>query len=210
MITRPTIDVSRLPAHVLDRRSPIWWGNLLLLLIETTMFALLLATYFYLRVVDFDHWPPPRVDRVPILFHPVPALGTATTNLVLILISFAPMFWVDRACLKRKIGAVKIGLILTVLLGITAVVLRFQEFQALQFKWNDNAYASIIWLILGMHLAHLITATCENALMTVWVFLKGLDDKHARDIRVTATYWYWVVGIWILLYIVVYWVPRWT
>jgi len=209
MIARPAIDVSRLPAHVLDHRSPIWWGNLLLLLIETTMFSLLVATYFYLRVVDFDQWPPPRVNQVPVLYHPVPALGVATANLAIILFSFAPMFWTDRACLKRNTRAVKLGLSLCVLLGIIAIVLRFQEFQAIHFKWSDNAYASIVWLLLGMHLAHLITGTCENALMTVWVVAKGLDDQHARDIRVTATYWYWVVGIWVLLYLLVYWGPRW-
>src|SRR5690349_6058212 len=110
MTARPTIDVSRLPPHVLDHRSPIWWGNLLLLAIETTMFALLVATYFYLRVVDFDQWPPPRVDRSPVLYHPVPALGVANVNLVIILILFVPMFWVDRACLKRNVTAVKIGM----------------------------------------------------------------------------------------------------
>jgi len=60
-----------------------------------------------------------------------------------------------------------------------------------------------------MHLAHLITGTCENVIMTVWIFFKGMDDKHARDIRVTGVYWYWIVVIWVLLYIVVYWVPRW-
>jgi cytochrome c oxidase subunit 3 len=209
MNARAVIDVSHLKAHVMDHRSPIWWGNLLLLLIETTMFSLLVATYFYLRVVDFDQWPPPRVDRVPVLYHPVPALGVANANLLIILLSFAPMFWTDRACLKRNIGVVKSGLVVCVLFGVITIVLRFQEFQALHFKWSDNAYASIVWLILGMHLAHLITATCENALMTVWVFVKGLDDQHARDIRVTASYWYWVIGIWVLLYLLIYWGPRW-
>jgi cytochrome c oxidase subunit 3 len=203
------IDVSHLPAQVLDRRSPIWWGNLLLLLIETTMFALLVATYFYIRVVDFDQWPPPRVNRAPILYHPVPSLGIANINLAIIVISLLPMFWVDRACLKRNVPAVKTGLVFAVAFGVVAIVLRFGEFQALHFKWSDNAYASIVWLILGMHLAHLITSTCENLLMTVWIFLKGMDDKHARDIRVTGVYWYWVVGVWVLLYILIYWGPRW-
>jgi heme/copper-type cytochrome/quinol oxidase subunit 3 len=99
-------------------------------------------------------------------------------------------------------------LLLSIALGIAAIVLRFYEFPALQFRWDDNAYAGTVWLILGMHLAHLITATSENLIMTAWVFAKGMDDKHARDIRVTAVYWYWVVGIWVLLYALVYFGPR--
>ena len=65
MNNRAVIDVSRLPASAMDHRSPIWWGNILLLLIETTMFALLIATYLYFRIVDFDRWPPPRVPGGP-------------------------------------------------------------------------------------------------------------------------------------------------
>lgn len=208
MTTRPAIDVSKLEAHTLDHRSPIWWGNLLLLFIETTMFGILVACYLYFRTVDFDQWPPSRVDVYPTLQKALPSLTVPTVNLVVILLSVLPMAWVDRSCLQRRTWAVKIGLVACVFFGILAVVLRFYEFQALQFRWDANAYSSITWLILGMHLAHLITGTCENALMTAWIFTKGMDDKHARDIRVTAVYWYWIAGVWVLLYTLVFWGPR--
>jgi cytochrome c oxidase subunit III len=204
-----TIDVSDLPPDTMGHRSPIWWGNLLLLVIETTMFAITIAAYFYLRIVDFDSWPPPQVNTQPPVYHPVPALLMPSLNLVILLVSLAPMLWTSRACLKKNVSAVRIGLVLTVLLGILSAVIRFYEFPGIHFKWNDNAYASIVWLLLGLHLAHIITATAENSLMTVWVMIKGLDQKHARDVRVTATYWYWVVGMWVVLYILIYWGPRW-
>ncbi|HEY6152700.1 MAG TPA: hypothetical protein VIW07_03065, partial [Candidatus Udaeobacter sp.] len=62
---------------------------------------------------------------------------------------------------------------------------------------------------LGMHLLHLITGTAENLLMMLWVWLKGLDTRHARDVRVGAVYWYWIAAIWIPLYAIVYFGPRW-
>jgi len=209
MNARPVIDVSHLPASVMDHRSQIWWGNLLLLVIETTMFGILVAAYLYIRVVDFDQWPPVQSNQIPVLYHPVPDLGFGTVNLVVLLVSLIPMFWVDRACLKRNVQAVRVGLTISILFGIGTILLRFAEFRGIHFKWNDNAYASVVWTILGIHLAHLITATCENGVMAVWVFLKGLDDKHARDVRVTGVYWYWVVGIWVVLYVICYWFPRW-
>ena len=49
MSTRAVIDVSELPHHEFDTYDPVWWGNNLLLAIETSMFAILIATYFYLR-----------------------------------------------------------------------------------------------------------------------------------------------------------------
>ena len=35
---------------------------------------------------------------------------------------------------------------MAVLLGIVAITLRFFEFDALHFRWNDNAYASAAWI----------------------------------------------------------------
>src|SRR3954466_3395424 len=118
MTTRPAIDVSKLEPHVLDHRSPIWWGNLMLLFIETTMFAILVACYLYYRVVDFDQWPPSRVDQYPTLQKALPDLALPTVNLFVILLSALPMIWVDKSCLKRKTWAVKLGLVLCLILGI--------------------------------------------------------------------------------------------
>src|SRR5207248_1070724 len=59
------LDVSDLPESGWDSNDPVWWGNLLAILIETTTIALLIASYFYLRR-NFDEWPPPRIDEAPI------------------------------------------------------------------------------------------------------------------------------------------------
>jgi cytochrome c oxidase subunit 3 len=200
-----TIDVSALPPHVMDHRSPIWWGNTLLLCIETTMFALLVGTYFYLRM-NFEHWPPPRPEFH--LFNTKPDLGFSTANLILILVSVIPMALVDRACLRRNVRFVKLGMLVMVLVGLGTIALRFLEFSGLKFRWDDNAYAAVVWTTVGMHLLHLVTGTAENFIMTLWVWLKGMDDKHARDIRVGAAYWYWIAGIWVPLYVIIYFGPR--
>ena len=65
------------------------------------------------------------------------------------------------------------------------------------------------WTTLGMHLLHLVTGTAENGLMAAWVWAKGLDTKHARDIRVGCVYWYWIAAIWVPLYVLIYFGPRW-
>lgn len=210
MNTRAAIDVSGLPHAVEDHRSPIWWGNLWLLLIESTMFALLVGGILYFRLVDFPRWPPPSVDGVVAILRPLPDLGIGTVMLVVVILSFFPMYWADRACLRRSQHEVVIALLLSVLFGVACVALRFIEFHAFHFRWDSNAYASSVWLLLGLHLAHLITATAENTLMLVWILVHGMDIKHARDVRVTTVYWYWIVGIWIVFYILLYWWPRWN
>jgi heme/copper-type cytochrome/quinol oxidase subunit 3 len=55
---------------------------------------------------------------------------------------------------------------------------------------------------------HLIALFCEDICLVVWTFVRGLDEKHALDVTVAAIYWYWIVGIWLLLFPIVYLVPR--
>ncbi|MBW8837573.1 MAG: heme-copper oxidase subunit III, partial [Burkholderia sp.] len=196
-----------LPRHTLDHHSPIWWGNLFLLVIETTMFGILFAAYFYLRQ-NFLVWPPPQTDELGVNYHTQPYLGVATANLGLILLSCVPMWIADRAALKRNRPLVDAGMLATVLFGLVTIYLRWKEFGDLRIKWDDNAYGSIAWMILGMHFAHLIVGTLENGIMTAWLLTHGLDDQHARDVRVVAVYWYWIAVIWIPLYLLVYFGPR--
>jgi cytochrome c oxidase subunit 3 len=207
MTVRSTINVADLPTSEVDHRALIWWGNLVLLMIETTMFALLVATYFYIRQ-NFHEWPPPRVDRIPVLLNPLPEVLLPSINLGLLLVSCIPMFLCDRACLRKTTAMVPFGLVLCLLFGAVCIVLRFYEFWSFHFKWNDNAYATVVWTTLGMHLLHLITQFLETGILTVWIFVHGIDLKHARDVRVGATYWYWVAAIWVPLYILLFWGPR--
>ncbi len=206
--TRDVIDVADLPPSAIDHRSPIWWGNTLLLAIETTMFVILVASYFYIRQ-NFENWPPPQVNFQPPNLHPVPDLFWGTLNLVVILGATFSMLGADFASLRFERGRVLLTTGLTIALGLIAIALRFREFHGTNFRWDDNAYASVVWAILLMHLLHLIVGVCEDGLMFAYISKYGLDDKHARDVRVTAVYWYWIGGVWVLLYLLIYFGPYW-
>lgn len=207
MNAQPTIDVSTLPEGTEDHRSPIWWGNLLLIVIETVMFALLVGAYFYIRG-NFTQWPPPQTNQPVAIHDPVPDLLLPTINLGVLLLSCVPMFIADRAALRLLRQRTFWMLVVTTALGAVAIALRFQEFDALKFRWDDNAYGSLVWTIVGLHLVHLIVGTLENLTMIAWIAVYGLDQKHGRDVRVAAAYWYWIGAIWIVLYAIVFPGPR--
>jgi heme/copper-type cytochrome/quinol oxidase subunit 3 len=206
MSTRPVIDVSGLPHHGFDTLDTIWWGNNFLLAIETSMFAILIATYFYLRQ-NFALWPPPLAQLTASL-KPLPDLGFGSANTIVLLVSCIPMIWVDVAARRDRQSAAQRGLVLCLLFGLAAIVLRSFEFAAVKFRWDSNAYGSIVWFMLGMHMLHLVTLTCETVLLTIWCFVREFDMKHRVDITALATYWYWVVAIWVVLYGIIYFTPR--
>jgi cytochrome c oxidase subunit I+III len=207
MRPRSTIDVSHLPDSAWDERSPLWWGNLLLTLIESTTVLLMLATYFYLRM-NYRQWPPPKVDVYPPILNPNPDLGVATVNVLLMLASCLPMYWTDMAARRKDKSKVLIGLAVLLAVSIAAMTLRWFEFKATKFWWNDNAYASTVWTTLGLHLTYLLAGAGEFFIMGLWIVTHDLDEKHAMDVTLAGGYWYWVAGTGTLIYAVIFIGPR--
>jgi cytochrome c oxidase subunit III len=201
------LDVSHLPSTDFDERSPLWWGNTLGLFIETAMFGILAAIYVTVAM-NTDPFPPIRADRLPVLRDPVPDLFLPTIGLIVLIVSLAPGIWLDLSARRRDVRSIKIALVLTLTFNIAAFVIRYFEFDSLHFKWNDNAYGSITWMILGMHLLHIIALGVEDIYLLIWTFVKGVDDKHALDLTVTAVYWYWIVGMWVIMFPLIYLTPR--
>lgn len=206
MSTRAVIDISGLPRHQFDTYDPVWWGNNLLLAIETSMFGILIATYFYLRQ-NFELWPPPMAQLTATL-KPLPQLGYGTANTIVLLAGTIPMVLTDIAARRGSRTASQIGLIIAVLCGFAAIILRSFEFAAVYFRWDSNAYGSVVWFMLGMHMMHLCVLTTEAILLLIWIFTREFDMKHRVDIVTVAVYWYWVTAIWIVLYAIIYFTPR--
>ncbi|HKP12319.1 MAG TPA: cytochrome c oxidase subunit 3 [Blastocatellia bacterium] len=200
MRERTALDVSHLPAHVYGSRAPLWWGNLLLIVIEGTMFALAIASYFYLRK-NFAHWPPPP--------NPLPEVLLPTINLFVILVSLAPAIRVHVLAVNEGSQfQIQLALLIEIAFIIAVLVLRFYEFPALHCLWNSHAYGSITWALLGLHLLHLVASVCESMLLFVWTLTHTLDKKHRLDLSLLAIYWYFVVASWVVIYAVVFLSPR--
>jgi cytochrome c oxidase subunit 3 len=209
VVDPPELDVSKLPSDGFDWYAPLWWGNLLMLFIETTTVALLVAVYFYLMRNE-QQWPPPQAMAVPPIAHPVPGLTAATLNAVLLLASCVLMFVVDRWARHKHTRRVKHGLLVLALAAALSCVLTGYELPAIHFKWNENAYASVVWTIICLHLIYILGGLGELILMTVWIYRHGMDDKHALDVTLVGFYWYWVAGVGAVLYLILFWVPRWV
>src|SRR2546423_10870383 len=86
-----TVDVSALPAYDISNRSPLWWGQLLMCGIEASLFFMLIAMYFYIRL-GVDVWPPPMV-RVPGVLMP-------TIALIPLIASCLGSYWASEAAKK--------------------------------------------------------------------------------------------------------------
>lgn len=207
-MNRPSeVDVRHLPEWVFDYRAPVWWGNVCLIGILTMFTMLTLGSYFYLAK-DFQDWPPPQSNVYPPILRPLPPLWPGTLVLAILLVSCVPAALADRRARSMQQWPMRLGLTLTSVAGLGALYLRYAEFQHLPVRWDDNAYGSILWAILALHLLFNFIAIVEMLLMTSWCWLFQLDEKHAFQTTIVCFFWYWNALIWIPSYLVVYWSPR--
>jgi cytochrome c oxidase subunit I+III len=195
---RRELDVSDLPTVVFGHRSIIWLGTMGMMMIEATVFALVIASYFYLRTRS-NGWPP-GLQAPNLLF------GTANT--LLFLGSAFPNAWTKKRGEAGDLRGVRIGLSLMMLLGLANLVLRWFEFRSLNSTWDANAYASVTWTLLGLHTVHLLTDWFDTLVLTVLMFTGLVEGKRFMDVSENCDYWYFVVFTWLPIYAVLYFAPR--
>jgi heme/copper-type cytochrome/quinol oxidase subunit 3 len=196
---RVTRDLSDLPTYAFGAKSPMWWGTLGFFVTEGMGFALALGTYFYL-VQQNPQWP---LAPIP------PDHWAGTLNTLLLLASLWPNWITDRNAHREDLGRVRRDLVIMSLIALVAVALRLYEFTGLAVRWDQNAYGSITWVLLALHLTHLITDAGDTLVLTALMFTRHAKGKRFSDVSDNAFYWYFVVGSWLPIYLVVYWLPRW-
>jgi len=198
-VDRPLLDVSKLPSVHFGVHSVTWWGILGMMAIEGMVFVLMIASYFYLHSRSVE-WPPHRDP---------PDLLWGTVNLVLFLVSAIPNEWYRRRARKGDLRAVRIGLVVVSIFGLAIVGVRYLELLHLNTDWSIDAYGSAVWTLMGLHILHLLTDLVDTIVLTILFFTPLIEGKRFMDAEENAAYWYFVVGFWIPIYLVIYWAPRW-
>jgi cytochrome c oxidase subunit III len=196
---RSTIDVATLPTVTFGSRSLAWWGTLGFMTIEGWTTGLLVVSYLYLRQ-NYEAWPPLRT--------PYPSLLIPTINLALMLVSIAPASMLARAAKRLDKPAVTRWLIIMSLATIPIVVLRWWELWALNTRWDTTAYGSAAWTIVGFHTSLLLLDVLETIGFALFYLFVKLPVKTFSDAADDSMYWYFTVGLWIPIYLIVYVGPR--
>jgi cytochrome c oxidase subunit III len=167
--------------------------------LEGTGFLLAVGALLYLYSVN-QFWP----LSAP---YPDPAPGTAVT--LLLLVSLIPNHLLNRWAHKQDVFKVRIGITIMSAVGILALVVRWFEFPALNVQWDENAYGSIIWFLLGLHTTHIITDVGDTLVLNALMFTRhGATSKRMSDVTDNAFYWDFVALSWLPIYFLIYWLPR--
>ncbi len=193
-----SIDVAQLPSYAFGHRSIMWWGTLGMMAIEGTVFALTLATYFYLRS-HAANWP---LGVLP------PDLLWGTLNTLILLASMVPNHLAKKAAEAHDVRGVRVWIVVSLAFAIAFLAVRVMEFATLNVRWDSNAYGSVVWTLLGFHTVHLATDAVDTLVLGVLFFTGPLEGRRFVDVSENSMYWYFVVWTWIPIYLTLYWGAR--
>jgi cytochrome c oxidase subunit III len=168
-----------------ERRPLAWWGMLGLVATESALFAVLVATYFYLRAQSESGWPPAGLEKPSVT---VPVIAT----IVLLPSSAAFVLALRRPDEARAWVGVAIALGL-VFLALEAWVIH----SALRdFDPQTDAYGSIFYTLGGLHWAHV----AGGVVLAAWALSRTWFGPPAVvAMAVTALYWHFTNAVALIL-----------
>jgi heme/copper-type cytochrome/quinol oxidase subunit 3 len=195
----PLLDVAELPDLAFGVRDIMWWGTAGFVVIEGTTLALCVVVYLYLWK-NFHTWPPAGTER--------PGLVAATVQLALMLGSLPFLRRLDGAAKALDLQRVRRLLVVASLLIVAMTVVRGFELAELHVRWNQNAYGSAQWLVVGTHATLLLVEMVEVLGITAIFWFAPVEWKHFSDVADVAFYWMFLVLAWVPIYVLNYLGPR--
>jgi cytochrome c oxidase subunit 3 len=194
-----TLDVSGLPPYAISNQAPLFWGQVLMCLIEGSLLCMLIAAYFYLRL-GVDVWPAPGAH--------LPGVTLSTIALIPLIASCIGSYLASEAAKNGSRSGMLFGLSLNLGLALIFLTLRAAEWRSFNFTWASDAHGSVVWTILFLHTYDIVADLLMTAVLIVIVASGHYGPRQRIGVHVDSVLWYFLVGIWIPLYGVVYWAPR--
>ena len=199
---RPAFGGGGPPAPPVRPNTPIannaWLAVLMFLGAEAMFFAGLIGAFLVFRIAS-PVWPPPFQPRLP---------SEVTGINTLILLASAVAMRLGLKAIQRGDRSRLVRLLSwTAAAGTMFLLIQgFEWFRLLRFglTLSSSVYGGLFYTIIGCHALHVFGAL-------VWllvVYLKARSGKYTREnyvgVQTCSMYWVFVVGLWPILYGLVY------
>jgi cytochrome c oxidase subunit III len=142
-------------------------------------------------------WPPKGIET----FDPwhLPLLNT-----LILLTSGTTVTWAHHALLHNDRQGLKLGLWLTVLLGLVFSFVQAYEYSHAAFGFKGSIYGATFFMATGFHGAHVIIGTIFLAVCLFRVYLGHFTPRQHLGFEFAAWYWHFVDVVWLFLFAAIY------
>ncbi len=200
------------------------WGMGWFIFSEVMFFAAFFGALFYVRVLsvpwlgDLEHkllWPdfsaqwPSAGPNAADPFTPMGAWGIPALNTLLLLSSGVTVTWAHWALKANKRGQLILGLVLTILLGVTFLGFQAYEYihaySDLNLRLTSGIYGSTFFMLTGFHGFHVTVGAIMLTVILARCIAGHFKPDHHFAFEAVSWYWHFVDVVWLLLFVLVYW-----
>ena len=156
------------------------------------------------------HWPPKASPNFTGTFDP---WGLPLVNTLILLLSGTTVTWAHHALQQNDRKGAKIGLLLTVLLGLLFTGIQAYEYRHIihehlffnEASANAGLYGSAFFMATGFHGFHVIIGTIFLSVCFFRALSGHFTPERHFGFEAAAWYWHFVDVVWLFLFTCIYW-----
>ena len=181
------------------------YGMMMFIASEVMFFVAFFWAYFHFALFP-EHvsgattpmWPPAGIHTFD-PFH-LPFLNT-----MILLLSGCTVTWAHHSLIEGNRRGLVIGLLLTVLLGLSFTTCQAIEYSDAPFKFvGGGIYPATFFLATGFHGFHVIVGTCFLLVCLFRANAGGFTPERHFGFEAAALYWHFVDVVWLFLFVCIY------
>lgn len=192
---------SYLGAHVNRVQNGLKYGMILFILSEVMFFFTLFWAFFDNSLAPVmqvgDCWPPIEIQ-------PVNPMTVPLINTLLLVTSGFALTWSHHALVFGRKWEAIIGLIVTLVLGITFTLLQVIEYLEGTFDISDSIYGTVFYITTGFHGFHVLIGTIFLMCCGWRLYNNQFTTEHHFGFEAAAWYWHFVDVVWLFVFVVIY------
>jgi cytochrome c oxidase subunit 3 len=142
-------------------------------------------------------WPPMGIE----VLNP---FNLPLLNTLILLTSGTTVTWAHHALLNNNRSELKIGLALTILLGLTFTCVQAWEYAHAPFAFSNSIYGATFFMATGFHGFHVIIGTIFLIVCLVRASAGQFTPTQHLGFEFAAWYWHFVDVVWLFLFSCIY------
>ena len=142
-------------------------------------------------------WPPKGTEVLDPLNLPL-------MNTLILLTSGTTVTWAHHALLHNDRRGLKLGLLLTILLGATFTAVQAWEYAHAPFAFSNSIYGATFFMATGFHGFHVLIGTIFLCVCLWRASIGQFTPDHHIGFEFAAWYWHFVDVVWLFLFSCIY------
>ena len=181
-----TFDKAKMPLSMHPQKFALW-----LFIVSVVMIFASLTSAYIVREAD-GNW---LEFDMPSLFY---------INTAIILLSSLTMHWSYLSAKNNNINNIKIGLLITMGLGIAFLIGQYYawlQLDRMDVYFEGNPSGSFVYVLSGLHGIHIVSAIVFAFVVLINTLQYKIHSKNMIRIEMLSTFWHFLDFLWVYLFL---------